>query len=265
METRVALKKIFVQPRSVFVELKSERKWVPAVVFMAVLLGVHGFVTAIGTYSQNPVGNLIENKTPIEFAAQDSPKSTSDVGDDNDPSSQVTEVPRTDIRFTAIQIGEIVFVMFMLVVLIPVAYGLLCVMFFVEAVYFRIVGALLNIEIKLGDWFSFCAWSRAPAIALSVVAVIVGLFSLGRQPDSDDLEILRLTRWVDLPELRRGGENWSSTTNFDHLDANLIWVIAIQTIGFQEWSGKSALFSFAIAVIPTLIIVLAAFVIVTLV
>ena len=232
---------------------------------MAVLLGIHGFVTSIGTYSQNSVGNLIENQTPVEFETQVSSRSTSDVGDENNLTKEEIKVRSTDFRFTANQIGEIGFVIFMLVVLVPVAYGLLCVMFFMEAVYFKIVGSVLKLEFTLGDWFVFCAWSRVPGIALSVVAIIVGLITFGRQPDSDELEILRLTRWVDLPELRRGGENWSATTNFDHLDAYLIWVIVLQTIGFQEWTGKSAVLSFCVAAIPTLIIVLIALAIVTLV
>lgn len=255
MEMRIALRKIFIEPRWVFSELNSERKWVPAVVFMAVLLGVHGFVTAFGTYSQNPISDLIENRTPVEFETQDVPRRASDFGGHSDSSDEEIEDQSTSFRLDARQIGRVSFVVFMSVVLVPVAFGLLCGVFFVEAIYFRIVSALLQLEFSLSDWFAFCAWSRVPAIALSVVAIIVGLIALGRQPTSEDLEVLRLTRWIYLPEVRQSGENWNATVSFYHLDAQLLWVIVLQTIGFSVWTGKKIAFSFCIALIPTLIIV----------
>ena len=254
MQTSAALKKIFFDPRAVFAEVGGERKWVPAVVFMAVLLGVHGFVTAVGTYSQRSVEDLIESQSPIEFTKQDASENAPDVGDAIEPNEERHNTQNTESGIDSKLFGRVLFVIFALVVLIPVAYGLLCFLFFLEAIYFRIVGAILGLEFKLTDWFRLCAWSRVPGIALSVVAITVGLLTLGRQPHSEDLEILRLTRWLELPEVIHGGENWSVTTNFDHIDAHLLWVVVLQTIGFQEWSGKSLFFSFGVVVIPLLII-----------
>lgn len=255
METKVALRRIFSQPSSVFAELRGKRKWVPAMVFMAVLLALHGLVTAVGTYSENAVGDLIETQSPIEFTTHDSSHRTSEVDEASEPSEDKTNDQNIESDAFSSQVGKIALILTLTVLMVPVAYALLCFLCFIDAIYLRIVGAIMHLEFKFGDWFALSVWSRVPGIALSVLAIVVGIIALGKQPHPDDLDILRLTRWVDLPEVHHEGENWSVGASFDHYDAYLIWVILLQTIGFKEWSGKSALFSFGIVIAPTIIVI----------
>ena len=252
MDTRLALKSIFNRPRLVLTGIREERKWVPAAIFMVLLLGIHAFVVAVGTYSPNRVSSLIEPKSPVAISTSDS--------SGNESFTDRSEIDRVDVepvtRNTSLdvkttQVGSFIMWTFMLVLLLPVAFAGLCVICFLDAVYFRIVSALLHLEFELKDWFALSVWSRVPGITISVVAVIVAVFVLGRQPNSEELEILTLTRWIDLPEVYHGGENWNIGVNFDHIDAYLIWTILLQTIGFQQWSGKSAAFSFGVVVVPT--------------
>ena len=258
METRVALKNIFSRPGSVFTELEGERKWVPAAIFMVLLLGLHAFVVQIGTYSESHVGSLIDTQSPVAFSKLDSPGSNSSAGRrENGQTDLRTNAESTSLDVDTTQIGSFIVWTFILVMLLPVVFAGLCIICFFDAVYFRLVGVSLKLEFKLKDWFALSVWSRVPGVALSVVAVTVGLVVLGRQPDSDELEVLSLTRWVDLPEVYHTGDSWNIGANFDHIDAYLIWTILLQTIGFQRWSGKSPIFSLAVVLIPTFFLIAA--------
>ena len=254
MKTRAALTKIFLKPGAVFVALKSEQKWVAAAVVILLMLALHSIVTSLGTYSNNRVDTVIESQSPIALSYQGS-KSTevpaADKSADRTESETDDGFPSLDSR--RYSTGSFILWLLMLVGLLPFGLAILCFLCFLDAVYFRIVGAILNVDYRLSDWFALAVWSRVPWAAFSVIVVIVGLIALGRQPESDGLEILTISRWVDLPAVKYEDENWSIGLSLEHLEASLLWIIALQTIGFREWSGKTALFSFGVAVIPTLI------------
>ncbi len=252
MQSSEALRKIFFNPSAVFAALKAERKWVPAVVLMVLLLGIHGIVTQFATYSQNRVSELTGSQSAIGSTTIDSQR--------QEITDRAKQIEQTDLALKndgrafdagSNHVGRFILWLFLLLALLPVAFGLVSLMCFIEAIYFRVVGALLHLDFRLGDWFVFSVWSRVPAIALGVVAIIVGAVAFGRQPDRADLEVLSLARWVDLPEARYGGENWTTYVKFDNLDASLIWVVALQTIGFQEWSGRGSALSLGVVLIPT--------------
>ncbi len=253
MQSSEMLRKIFLSPRAVFSTLKTERKWVPAVVFMVLLLGIHSIVTQFATYSDRRVIEITGSQSPDTSLILD--PNGQEIADGAKKSEQIdleltNNAPASDVNGN--QVGRFIVWLFVLVGLLPVAFGIVSLMCLIEAVYFRVVGALLQLDFRLGDWFVFSVWSRVPAIALGVVAIIVGAVALGRQPDRAELEVLSLARWVDLPEARYGGENWTTYIKFDNLDASLIWVVALQTIGFQEWSGRGSAFSLGVVLIPTL-------------
>lgn len=255
MKASEALRRIFTHPRAVFTALQQDRKWVSAVIFMVFLLAIHAFVVAIGTYSENRDGSQIDAQPTVAASA---PESEPDESDKGGQDSNLTR-PDTTVESTKIgsnrgrDIGFGVWLLIM-VALLPVGFGLLCLLCLFDAVYFRIVSAILKLDIRLDDWFALSVWSRVPGIALIVLSVIVGLIAFGRQPNSEELEILSLARWVELPEVHYGGENWNISVNLDRLDAHLIWIIALQTIGFQQWSGKSATLSLGVALVPTLVL-----------
>ena len=254
MKTQAALAKIFVQPRAVFISLKSEQKWGAAAAFVLLLLALHAIVVSVGTYSNKRVDNVIESQSPIALLHQDSKSAE---GPEAVESAERTEsdtddwFPASDSR--RYPTGSFILWLLLLVGLLPFGLAFVCFVCFLDAVYFRIVGAILNVDYRLSDWFALAVWSRVPWAAFSVIVVIVGLIALGKQPDSSGLEILTISRWVELPTVQYAGENWSIGFTLEHLEASLLWIIALQTIGFREWSSKSVMFSFGVVVIPTLI------------
>ncbi|MCY4128921.1 MAG: hypothetical protein OXG15_06720 [Gammaproteobacteria bacterium] len=254
MRSREALLKIFHNPRAVFIALRGERKWIPAVVFMVAVLVIHAFVASIGTYPQARVGQSIVLQSPFTYSRIDSAQDglVSEVGEQSDlaHSNNAATLDSDDH-----QVGAFILWLSFGIASLPFVFGFLCLISFLEAVYFRIVSALLNSRFTLGDWFVLSVWSRVPGITLSVVALVVGALVLGRQSETEDLEILRLTRWIELPEVFYSGKSWGIGANFDHLEAHLIWIVALQTIGFSEWTGKNIAFSFGIAIVPTLVLV----------
>lgn len=254
MKASEALRRIFINPGAVFAALRQERKWVSAVIFMVLLLAIHSFVVAVGTYSEKQVGSRIDVQSPVVSSTQDSPNQAIVEGANrNEQAGSERTVGSTKFGDNRSPVADLIFWMSMLVAMLPVGFGFLCLLCIFDAIYFAIISAFLKIGIKLEDWFALSVWSRVPGIALSVLAVIGGLIAFGRQPNSEELEILALTRWVDLPEVHYSGENWNLGVTFDQLDAHLIWIIALQTIGFQQWSGKSAVLSFGIVLAPTLV------------
>lgn len=253
MDTGAALGRIFSNPRAVFTSLKVERKWIPAVFFMVLLLGIHAFVVAVGTQSLHQAAEISNSQIQIDFLKRDTREQLiADRMDSNQRDLRAT-VNSQSIDTDSDQGRSFFSWVMVLVGLLPFAFGFLCLLFLLEAGYFRIVGALLHLEIRLRDWFILAVWSRVPGVALAVLSVIVGAIALGRQPDSHELDILSLTRWVDLPEARFEGENWRVYSSFENFEASLIWVIALQAIGFQEWTGKSGLFSLGVVVLPTFV------------
>lgn len=253
MDTRAALGRIFSNPRAVFTSLKVDRKWIPAIVFMVLLLGIHAFVVAVGTQSRHQAADILDSQVQIEFLKRDSrEQEIADTIESDQTDSKATinsQTTDTDRK----QGGSFFSWFIVLISLLPFTFGFLCLLFLLEAGYFRIVGALLHLEITLSDWFVLAVWSRVPGIALSVLSVIVGVIVLGRQPDAHELDVLSLTRWVDLPEARFEGENWSVYSSFENFEVSLIWVVALQTIGFQEWTGRSGMFSLGVVVLPTFV------------
>lgn len=220
------------KPQSVFEDLKTDKKWIPADIFMALLLGVFGFIKYVDSFSIGQLSPRNENQSAVEFTTASIRPYTSNSKEASDRLASKSVAQNADTRVVSSQLGKVALSMFMSALFIPVAFGFLCVLFLLEAIYFRIVSGLLHLEFKLRDWFLLTAWSRVLAVVLSVVAVIVGLATVGREPSVDDSEVHRLTHRIKLPESHYGGRNWSVPGNFDHFDALLIWVIVLQTIGF---------------------------------
>ena len=223
---------------------------------MVALLAIHGVVESIGTNSPTRIGESIALQSPVTYSQIDSDEGgIAAEGDEREQSDSVHSDDAPTLDSNERQVGSFIVWLSFAIASLPFMFGFLCLISLLEAVYFRIVSALLNYGFTFGDWFVLSVWSRVPGITLSVVALIVAVFVMARQPESETLEVLRLTRWIELPEVKFSGLNWSISANFDHLEAHLLWIIALQTIGFSEWTGKSIAFSFGIAVLPTLVLI----------
>ena len=249
LKSNEAFAKIFHRPHIVFSALKKERKWVHAAILMTLLLGIHSLATAFGTSTQVRTSQSSDVESIVAAIQQDLRGSSEN---QTNVESTANELPpkrdRIPLDFGRLWSGDFVIAMFITTALLPVAFAGIVIYAFLDAVYFRIVSALLKIEFKLEDWIALSIWSRVPGIVLSVVVVILGVITLGRQPDSEAFALLALKRWVELPEFHSGNFG----IEFKNLDVALAWTIVLQTIGFRDWSGKSSTVSFAIVAAPTL-------------
>ena len=249
MKSKEAFAKIFYRPHVVFSTLKVERKWVHAAIFMALLLGIHGLVTAFGTSSQLRTAQSSDVESTVADVQQDVRESV--LNQSNVKSTPIelrSSGERVPLNFGRIGTGNFIIAVFITTALVPVVFAGILIYALLDAVYFRIVSALLKIDFTLEDWFAFSIWSRVPGIVLSVVVVILGVIVLGRQPDSEEFALLSIKRWVEFPEFQSGNFG----IEFRNLDVALAWTIVLQTIGFRDWSGKSPTVSFAIVAAPTL-------------
>ncbi len=139
----------------------------------------------------------------------------------------------------------------LLITMVVVAWSIVLLIKLVfDAVYFAIVATILKLEYKVRDWITFSVWSRIPAMVLSTIAVVVAVVMLGKVSDSKHYQILAFAFWLRLPD---EGSRLYDTMMYE-LDIALIWVVALQTIGFKAWSGKSTLTSLTVVLCPVLII-----------
>ncbi len=249
MKSKESFAKIFYRPHVVFSALKKERKWAHAAILMALLLGIHGLVTGFSTSSQMRTAQSSDVESTVADVQQDLRESVLNQSNVESTSIELrSNGERVPLDFGRIGTGNFIIAVFITTALVPVAYAGILIYALLDAVYFRIVSALLKIDFTLEDWFALSIWSRVPGIVLSVVVVILGVITLGRQPDSEEFALLALKRWVELPEFHSG--NFS--IGFRNIDVALVWTIVLQTIGFRDWSGKSPTVSFAIVAGPTL-------------
>ncbi len=254
MKTAEMIVKFFYRPRAVFRVLKEERTWVHAAVFMALMLGIYNLATSIGTIPEARTTSSSELQTLIVNAQRDARESSSiQSSGESTPRELAPKRERVPIDFGRIGLGESILGLFITTILLPVAFAGIWLISVIDAIYFRIVGALFKIDLKLEEWFVLSIWCRIPYVVLSVLTVVIGMITLGRQPNSDELQVFSITHWIDLPRAQYGGDYFKIYFNFDRFEVSLLWLLVVQVIGFQEWSGRSMLFSFWVVLIPTLI------------
>ncbi|MCY4096082.1 MAG: YIP1 family protein [Gammaproteobacteria bacterium] len=209
------LRKIFFRPSEVFAAQKSQPKWGR---ILLLLVAISLLSTELPDFSSS-LQVMINGSTEVGSAFFKHPS--------------LIKGEQYEIEFST---G------FMFVLTL---FGFLLILF-IEALYLRVVSAMLGLELKLDQWMAIVAWSRVPAetlILLVTVVLVLTLFVsnglLGHEPPilkalldgssfSDSAVSYILDLWM-LPE---------------------IWVIALQTLAFRNCSGKSILFSFAIVVVP---------------
>ena len=66
-------------------------------------------------------------------------------------------------------------------------------------------------------------------------------------------ELFSFARWIPLPIRLERDVNLLNVDVY-HLDASLIWVIALQAFGFRVWSGRRFAVSLAVVAFPTVIL-----------
>jgi len=129
-----------------------------------------------------------------------------------------------------------------------VAYTLigLFLLFLSEALYLRVVSAILGLGLNLKQWLAFAAWSHVPGeVAVFLTTFVLGVMILV-STQFMGLEMSTLTRMIEGPSSPYHPLGYF----LDLWYLAEVWCIVVQTIGFREWSGKGTLVSFAIVVVP---------------
>lgn len=122
-----------------------------------------------------------------------------------------------------------------------------------HAIYFKICSAITKLDMSFGDCLALVNWGRMPWVVLSIVTVLAALLMAGTA-DPNDFKVTSLAYYMDLPNKVPSGLVPTMSQIVWTLDIFVIWSIALYTIGFQVWSGKSIGVSATIAALPYVVI-----------
>ena len=246
-----AFLRIFSRPREVFVALEKKRFWLLAALVLVALSLAQGLAIGLTMARGIPDDDKIrifpmevvsEKSRQNESASESEVVLTSRPLDDDQGFKDVEKEQFREIfvpgKALLITMGVVFWPMLLLLRLV------------FDTVYYMIVGAFLKLEYKVSDWIAFSVWSRVPAMVLTTIAVFVAVLMLGTVSDTNHYQVLAFAFWLRLPD---EGSRFFDTLMYQ-LDIALIWVVALQTIGFKAWSGKSTIFSLTVVLFPVLIL-----------
>ncbi len=251
MNTLEALHKIFDRPREVFAALKKERFWILATLaFLAVLLAHIALIdfAVYRAYTQyEPSAIEKERYEKIMEEYREEIEATQAAAQED--GAVFFGAPGSGTETTAVFVASpqisryhlaIAFVSFLIALVLEVA-------------YLKIVSAGMKLPFEVRDWIAFSVWSRIPAAALALVGVLLVLLVSGYQANVTNYEVFSIARWIPIPDRPDWGINFLHIDIY-HLDATLLWIIALQTIGFREWSGKNVFASLVVVSLPTTVL-----------
>lgn len=251
MNTLEALHEIFRRPLEVFAALKKERFWILATLALVAVLLAHIALIDFAVYraytQYEPSTIETERYEKIIEEYREQIEAAQAAGQEDGvvfigASGSGTET--TAVLVAGPQISRyrlaIAFVSFLVALALEVA-------------YFRIVSAGMKLTFEVRDWIAFSVWSRIPAAALALVGVLLVLLVSGYQANVTNYEVFSIARWIPNLDRPDRGINFLHIDIF-HLDAALLWIIALQTIGFREWSGKDVFTSLMVVSLPTAVL-----------
>ena len=106
-----------------------------------------------------------------------------------------------------------------------------------EIAYFRVISERMKLPYEARDWIAFSVWTRIPATVLALIGALAVQLISGYQAGVTRYETLSVAGSIPFSPRPDRGVNLLHIDVY-HLDAALNWLIALQTIGFREWSGK---------------------------
>ncbi len=254
MKTADAFRKIFYQPGEVFVALKVAPIWhVAAFVLVALVLAKSALVLDSSDRALNKLQtelfNEARNQAAIEHPELIDSESVVLIASD------AVDVPdAVDQKMTFVSRGPSYPAIREITAFISFLLGLAF-----EVVYFKVVSVTMKLNLGVRNWITFSIWSHIPASALALFGAVLVSLSVSSQShpfgpaNHVNYEIFSLVRWIASPNTPEGGMSIFSIDIY-HLDLALIWVLALQTIGFREWSGRSIVTSFSVVAIPIVVL-----------
>ncbi|MCY4096086.1 MAG: YIP1 family protein [Gammaproteobacteria bacterium] len=227
-----ALIAIFTNPRAVFDEQREDPKWlVPGLVILAFTIISGVAVTMLVDIEEVSRAQLEQTIETLERqgtpqAAIDEIRAASE--------QQLTITGNPIVAMGSAVLGAVV-IFFILAL--------------VHALYFMIIGKIMNTGHDFSDWFALSVWGRMPWVIAAVVTVVAALV-MSPQTDLSAYNLLALSTWMNIPN-----ENHMIFGQLvKTLDLMVIWSIVIMTIGFDSWTEKGIGISAAVVAIPYVII-----------
>ena len=246
---RQCLSRIFYRPSEVFATQKVKRTWVSIVCLLFVMSFVETRVVNFSSsyYMSINLENISDGSDSSKGTGSSDSSSALRLdsklsGDTDVLTSYGEQRPGTSIGFIYRVRPEIYIAVIVLFVLL--------VQLLFHAFYFRIVSGLFRLELKLDHWLALVAWSHMPAYVFSVAATIVLSVLLYVLGDLLGHKSIVLARLLGVDDISNGTASFF--LNYSVLAE--VWIIALQTIGIRDWTGRSTHVSFVIAVVPFVLI-----------
>ena len=240
---------IFHRPAKVFKVLREKRSWIGMGILITVLyytegisIEVHRFLTRdaevqITTSRLVPISHEVELHEEIESGEYDQFNKVT-VKPHNSNFLSVEAIRNQSLKDVMLPFGSVLMVWWGFL-------GLLIVIS-LDAVYFRIVSALMKLQIEFRDWLAFSIWSRVPTVCVYLIVTILFGVVLENPKAMYGAHLLDLKSWVNVPDI-------SSGITFDYIGIGWVWVLVLQVIGFTAWSRKDLRLSSLIVLTPTVI------------
>lgn len=247
-----ALIGIFYNPRETFDALADDQLWFVAAFVVGLLSCAVWFVPSVWTSSDIEWPSTVERNQELKTlkhiaadSALDSPEDTSEI---NQSEADVGSVEPAPIEIPKIRL-DWDWIVYTTIRFVPIT--LVCVFSFLifEASLFRFIGSFLSPDFAIADWYRLSIWSRIPATCFSVVFTVFALSTGVSEPTMDPANVLALARWVEMPDAYLRNGLFSMRT----VDAGLVWVVVLQTIGIREWCRTSTMTSCVVAVTPVVL------------
>lgn len=254
MRNHEALLKIFYRPRQVFTALIEKRSWVGIGVLITVLFYAEGITLDVNRYLTRDaeVQMTTSRLVPINQEAELHKEIESGEYDRFD---KVTVQPHDSdyLRVEAVRNQTLKDVLFPFGSVLMVWWGFLGLLIAIalDAAYFKIVSALMKLQIEYRGWLAFSIWSRVPTLCVYLmVTVLIGVI-LEHPKAVYGAHFLDLKSWVTVPDINVLGVG---SITFDYIGIGLAWVLVLQVIGFNTWSRRNIAVSSLVVLSPTLIL-----------
>ncbi|MCY4128920.1 MAG: YIP1 family protein [Gammaproteobacteria bacterium] len=239
------MSRIFYRPSEVFAAQKLKRTWVSVLCLVVVLS--HIDLALIHLISTRYVSIIALGQSEASRSRDEtgSSHSSSAVGIDRQIGRDTVPVIRDGDQRSSSELESFVTEYLGIFIIFVLLFGLTTLLL-IYTFYFRIVGGLLGLELKLNHWLALVAWSHVPGKVLSLAVTSLLVVSLYTSSELFGDESTIVSRLLDVT-----GISIDSVSNFlNYRTIANIWPIVLLTIGFRDWSGRSVLFSFVIAVAP---------------
>jgi len=218
MESRTPLAFFFTEPYRAFAALKER----PTFLFPLLLSVLGSAVVLVWYYSSVDIGWMIEqiiNNTP-----------------DMKPEARVAmqQVMSRNV-FLLTTLASIV-------IGVPIIAAL-------QALYYMLVGKILNVGVGFKAWFGFVCWSSIPRIlTLPLMVVQILRMEQGRlMPNELNIASLNYLVW-QLP----ASNKWASFLS--NVDLTILWSMVLLVVGWRVWSQRSWFVSTLAALLPHFLI-----------